>query len=1006
MALAGTLEIQMLANLARLQKDMTQAKGIVTSSMKSVESAVKSAQSALGALGLGLSVGAIVAYGKSIIDLADNMNDLSQRVGIGIKDLAGYTLAANQSGASIESVAKGVKGLSVYMTEHSDKLRKAGITATTANGAMTQLADLFAAMPDGVQKTALAVQLFGKAGMDMIPMLNMGSAGLQAAQEKAKAYGDKLAELAPKADEFNDLMSELALQSKVAGLNITGYLLPSLIGMASWMNDLASGGDRAKTALEFLSDKSPLFKGIVEFNKMMNGGEGRAVGYTGPRNALGLPASPSGKPAGLTAAEEESLGEKNLAGMRASGLLDGSSKSGKTPLESMLEAQKKRIAELNSLAGDEQMVSVDSVARTYAKAEAEKFLAEAMESVNKAMEDRAQKLGDDVVAAERALEIYGLTKSQIEALTIARLEENLAIEQARDADEATLAYYEKEIDARKRIRTAMAGVEAKETAKKAAEDTAAEWKRLTDDVERSLTDALVRGFEGGKDGGKNFIEAIENMLKTAAFKMVIQAVVSPAMGAMGSVLGMSGAGGAGGISNLLSAGSSANSFLGGNSAYTAFAMSEAGTSLGLSTAYIDALGIGEAAGGTALSGLGAALPWVGGALAVGSMLGLFDGGGDDPHNNPQASGFHFALSKAGATGAAGLGSPSSFQAGPTSGAGWWGDNMALSAEQVAAINQQTAAAFAQGQLLALSLGMDPSAADKAMVISTLHGTAGNGAIAGYFASIDQAFAALADAIAYQIVPNLNEFQQAGESLAQTAARLSQEFALTNQAAAMMGKDITSLTLKARDQLITMLGGVSGATSAIGGYYQAFHSESERTADARGSISSTLRAIGISNTPTTRAQFRALVEAQDLMTESGRTMYATLLSVSDAFAGITKSAEDMAAALSTDLFRTRQDYLYALVTGTMPAYANGGDHPGGWAMVGENGPELRNMGPSHIYSNADSKSLLDTSGLLAEVAALRTDVRTIGATLANTAKRTTKTIERWDADGLPAERVLV
>lgn len=1005
MALAGTLEIQMLANMARLQKDMTQAKTVVGGSVKEIEKSIKRVQDSFAQLGIGLSAFAVIAYGKSIIDLADNMNDLSQRVGIGIKDLAGWTLAANQSGASIDSVAKGVKGLSVYMTDYGDKLRKAGITATTANGAMIQLADLFGAMPDGLQKTSLAVQIFGKAGMDMIPMLNMGSAGLQTAQEKAKAYGDKLAELAPKADEFNDLVEELALQSRVAGLNIATFLLPGLSGMAAWLNDLASGGDRAKTALEFLSEKSPLFKGIVEFNKMMNGGEGRAVGYTGPRNALGLPAGPGGKAAGLTAAEEDALGEKNLAGMRAAGLLDKSS-AGKSKLETMLEAQQKRIAELNALAGDEQMVSVDSVARTYAKAEAEKFLTESMEALNKAMEDRAQRLGDDVAAAERALEIYGLTKSQIEALTIARLEENLAIEQARDADEATLAYYEKEIDARKRIRAAMAGVEAKETAKKAADDMAAEWKRLTDDIERSLTDALMRGFEGGKDAGQNFIEAIENMLKTAAFKMVIQAVVSPVMGAMGSVLGMSGAGGAGGISNLLSAGSSANSLLGGSSAYTAFAMSEAGSSLGLSTAYIDALGIGEAAGGTALSGLGAALPWVGGALAVGSMLGLFDGGGDDPHNNPQVSGFHFGLGRGGATGGAGLGTPSSFVAGPTSGSGWWGENTALSAAQISALNQQTAVAFEQGYAMARLLGVDPSVIDSASVTSTVNGSPGNGGIAGYFASIDQAFAALGDAITQKIIPDLASFQQTGETLAQTGSRLTQEFTLLNQAAAMMGKDITGLTLKARDQLITMLGGVSGATSAIGSYYQAFHSERERTADTRSGISATLRAIGISNTPTTRDQFRALVEAQDLMTESGRTMYATLISVSDAFAGITKSAEDAAAALSTDLFKTRQDYLYAQVTGIMPSYASGGDHPGGWAMVGENGPELRNMGPSRIYSNADSKSLLDMSGVQAELAALRSDVRTIGATLANTAKRTTKTIERWDADGLPAERVLV
>lgn len=178
------------------------------------------AYAALGSLA-GVAVGGgLLASIKSTIDLGDQMNDLSQKVGINVKDLATWTLAANQSGTSIESVAKGVKGLSQYMVANGDALKKAGITATDANGAMIQLADIFQAMPDGVQKTALAVQIFGKSGMDMIPMLNLGSKGLGEAAEKAAEYGRRMAILAPAADKFNDQLAELALQSKAAGINM------------------------------------------------------------------------------------------------------------------------------------------------------------------------------------------------------------------------------------------------------------------------------------------------------------------------------------------------------------------------------------------------------------------------------------------------------------------------------------------------------------------------------------------------------------------------------------------------------------------------------------------------------------------------------------------------------------------------------------------------------------------------------------------------------------------
>ena len=173
-----------------------------------------------GVVGGGGILAGLAATVKASINLGDEMNDLSQKVGIGVQNLATWTLAANQSGTSIESVAKGVKGLSQFMVANSNELQKNGITAKDANGALIQLADLFKALPDGVQKTALAVKIFGKSGMDMIPMLNQGSDGLQEAADKAKLYGERLALLAPMADKFNDQLSELALQSKVAGINL------------------------------------------------------------------------------------------------------------------------------------------------------------------------------------------------------------------------------------------------------------------------------------------------------------------------------------------------------------------------------------------------------------------------------------------------------------------------------------------------------------------------------------------------------------------------------------------------------------------------------------------------------------------------------------------------------------------------------------------------------------------------------------------------------------------
>ncbi len=54
---------------------------------------------------------------------------------------------------------------------------------------MPGLADKFSKMPDGAEKTALAMQLFGRSGAQMLPFLNKGAAGLAELQEKARDMG-------------------------------------------------------------------------------------------------------------------------------------------------------------------------------------------------------------------------------------------------------------------------------------------------------------------------------------------------------------------------------------------------------------------------------------------------------------------------------------------------------------------------------------------------------------------------------------------------------------------------------------------------------------------------------------------------------------------------------------------------------------------------------------------------------------------------------------------------
>ncbi|WP_019578326.1 phage tail length tape measure family protein [Curvibacter lanceolatus] len=119
-------------------------------------------------------------------------------------------------------------------------------------------------------------------------------------------------------------------------------------------------------------------------------------------------------------------------------------------------------------------------------------------------------------------------------------------------------------------------------------------------------------------------------------------------------------------------------------------------------------------------------------------------------------------------------------------------------------------------------------------------------------------------------------------------------ALRTLAGALPLKSLKDLSFDAADGLITLAGGIDALNQKISSYYENFYTQDERNAQTLGNVSAALQSVGLS-TPKTREAFRALVEAQDLSTESGRKAYATLMNVADAFASVTPSAEDAAKA---------------------------------------------------------------------------------------------------------------
>lgn len=186
--------------------------------------------------------------------------------------------------------------------------------------------------------------------------------------------------------------------------------------------------------------------------------------------------------------------------------------------------------------------------------------------------------------------------------------------------------------------------ELAEQREKALARAAAEQQRMTENLERSLTDATVRGliegFRRGEDAFENFLNRMEEAFLAAVFTPIIQPIMAPIAGMMAGVgqgiaSSIWGNAAGGGMGQILNAGGIAGmgSLFGGASMASVNTSAAAIMGGGLEAGTAAAAGLG---GGITLAG---ALPWIGAGLLAASALGVFDGDGDAMRTAPFRMGF-------------------------------------------------------------------------------------------------------------------------------------------------------------------------------------------------------------------------------------------------------------------------------------------------------------------------------------------------------------------------------
>lgn len=199
-----------------------------------------------GKLAAALTVGALVEFTRRAIEGADAIGKLAQKTGVAIQQLSGLGAVAAADDVSLQELQIGIKGLSEWMVKN-------GQASADVNEVLLKQADIFASMPDGAQKTALAMDRFGRAGQEMIPFLNKGAEAIRAQMEEARDLGAVVGPaFAASAAQFNDNLHRVRLVFQGFFNQIAEQILPTLNHFLEWFMDFAKQYEPHKAVIEGL----------------------------------------------------------------------------------------------------------------------------------------------------------------------------------------------------------------------------------------------------------------------------------------------------------------------------------------------------------------------------------------------------------------------------------------------------------------------------------------------------------------------------------------------------------------------------------------------------------------------------------------------------------------------------------------------------------------------------------------------------------------------------------
>lgn len=252
------LSIDLETRMASFEKDMKTMAAFSESAARRVQSAFSGIGIAFTGLAGALSVGALKGVFDSYVEGAAKLDDFGEIVGSTTEKVSGLVAVAKVSGTDVDqlqgAMVKLAKSTAMVGDEASDsgaafkalRLDPAEMRLLDTSDQLKLLADRLAEYEDGAGKTAIATQLLGKSGAQLLPYL-----------KDLAASGDLVvkvtSEQAATAEEYEKNLKRLALAQSAVAKIISAEVLPVANTFVKTMIDMINGTDGVRGAAKDLA---------------------------------------------------------------------------------------------------------------------------------------------------------------------------------------------------------------------------------------------------------------------------------------------------------------------------------------------------------------------------------------------------------------------------------------------------------------------------------------------------------------------------------------------------------------------------------------------------------------------------------------------------------------------------------------------------------------------------------------------------------------------------------